>query len=326
MSRKTLKANAVTSILGGNENGAPQASAIPLIFDEWFHGDFRTSRPSSYSAATGSKFPDEYNRSFPEYRSDSEISIGFDTTNGRTISNWGAGIGRSTAPITLDDEKYNPFRDEPALNFDGSNNYLGATIKGPYTRKEKITIKSSDGTTIEGVRASVILGGSDKYLEKAKRNGWTLKKLYELSKQYYNQKLFFAYFLSTYFIHITTFYTFLDAIYMADGAKLVRLWDASVYPAHDLYVNGTRRGGNQFREGIEWTRSGNNHSAFARFGYEGNRPGYTPFDRWGSFGYKTFWNRGSGQHPIADFVAQGTKLSESQITKAKPAPLFPSGI
>lgn len=59
----------------------------------------------------------------------------------------------------------------------------------------------------------------------------------------------------------------------------------SVYPAHALYVGEIKQDQNVFREGIEWTVDGPilaNH-AFRSFAEDGNQPGATPFDKFGSW-------------------------------------------
>ncbi|MFC6734425.1 hypothetical protein [Haladaptatus sp. DYSN1] len=61
-----------------------------------------------------------------------------------------------------------------------------------------------------------------------------------------------------------------DVVVMADGARLVRVWEASVYPAHALYVGGILRDENEFDEGDEWVTQGpfSQHDAFNLFGAE----------------------------------------------------------
>ncbi|SFR36504.1 hypothetical protein [Halogeometricum limi] len=321
------KVNSVTSILGYNENGTPSNSAIPNVFDDWFHGDFRTARPQSLSSALGKKYPDEYNgKSFPNWRINSAIEVGFDSPNGRSIANndWAVSFGKSKqAKITLEGEKFNPFRDVPGLNFDGSENALTSNVKGPFTAKKKISIPDSDGNSVDGIRASSIYGGSDRYLTTAKKRGYTLKELFALTP---GGAIIAPLADSAFMIHVTTFYTFTDIIYMADGAKVVRLWDASKYPAHDLYVDETREDGNPFREGIEWVRRNGKHAAFEDFAFEGNTVGLTPFDRSGSFLYRQKMFKGKGSHPVGTFTDNGTIFRASTVANAKSQPLFPSGI
>ena len=314
------KANVVTSIFGYSENESPRNSAIPSIFDEWFHGDFRTNRPNDLSSALGSKTLEEYAQSFPNFRMNSVVEIGFDS-DGQTISDYevqttdpnDSTTSGGLSPITLEgasDEPSNPFRNE--YDYDGSQNYLDATVKGPHSDQTKITV---DG--IEGVRASLILGGSDPYLEKVKAEKETLHSLAGGGVPS---------FVSRYFFHVTTFYSFVDFVFMADGTKVARAWDASVYPAHALYVGETKRDQNLFREGIEWTVDGpvlQNH-AFSSFAEDGNQPGATPFDQGGSFLYKDLFRiLGDGDHPVMTHTESGSRLSAATVENDLSNPLFP---
>ena len=88
-------------------------------------------------------------------------------------------------------------------------------------------------------------------------------------------------------------------MFMADGTKLVRMWDTSRYPAHTLYMNGVKEGRNEFVQGIQWTTDEYlSNEAFENFGREEHVPGLTLFDQLGSLGYRG----GSDDHPVA--VAQ----------------------
>lgn len=316
------KVNTITSILGYSENGDPKASAIPLFFDDWFHGDFHPEKFESYSEAKDLKFPDEYGQGYPNWRMDTAIEIGFDSPDGTTIASgdWDASSGSSEqAEITLDDDTFNPFRDIAALDFDGPDDALEATIKGPYEISEKITVNG-----VDGVRASVIYGGSDDYLSTAKEKGETLASMLAP----YSPGLAISAAMSRYFAHVTTFYVFVEFVVMADGAKLARIWDASRYPSHDLYYDGNREIGNKFREGIEWVQEGSplEHSRFVSFGVEGNTPALTPFDQGGSLGYRQGWNKGAGLHPFTPFGLPGSIISALDIENKYPDPLFPTEI
>lgn len=43
--RKIKKVNSITSVSGYDENADGTDSDIPWVFDDWFYGDFKTSRP-----------------------------------------------------------------------------------------------------------------------------------------------------------------------------------------------------------------------------------------------------------------------------------------
>lgn len=331
MPTMTETANVVTSILGYDENEDLRSSAIPWLFDEWFHGDFDTDREQSLSDATGTKTLEEYTSSenpFPAWRINAAIEISFDTPDNQTVSNpqvqmtdpEDSSTPGGIAPVTLEgasDEPSNPFRD--VVDYDGSQNYLDATVKGPYTAgPEKVPPIGSNG--IEGYRASIILGGSDPYLQRLKEDGETLGSLLPGVK--------IPAMMSRYMAYVATFYSFLDFVYMADGTKLVRVWDASVYPAHALYVGGDKKRQNEFDEGDEWVAQGpfRKHDAFVRFGVEASFTFATPFDRSGSWGYKTSFGSGSGPHPVMDYGQNGTQITADEVRNTLSSPLFPGSL
>lgn len=329
MVTKTEKTNVVTSILGYNENENYRHSAIPIYMDEWFHGDFDTVREQSLTDGTGTKTLEEYDSSanpFPAFRINSAIEISFDTSDGQTISNPTAVMTDPSdsnspgglSPVTLEgasDEEANPFRNN--YDYDGTKNNLGATVKGPH--KEKKPVGPISG--IEGYRGSLILGGSDPYVDEAKSRG----ELYEILDTEDNP---FRSFVIAYGLATPSFYSFLDFIFMADGAKLARVWDASVYPAHALYVGEDKKRQNLFREGQEWTKDGllNEQSAFTKFVQDAQTVGYTPFDTFGSWRYEANFNetRAHGKHPVMNWGADGSEITADTVRNALPDPLFPS--
>ncbi|MFC6993815.1 hypothetical protein ACFQH3_20110 [Haladaptatus sp. GCM10025707] len=328
----TEEANVVTSIFGHNENSGdpndPTAtarnSAIPDFLDEGFHGDDRQSLPSTISTALGSKTLEEYTDPFPNFRINTAVEIGFDT-DGRTVLNGEydalyddpsmqnpssvssitreGGPGESTLFVTILD------------SLDGADNFLPANVKGPYTTDELVTVPDGSGGTVEGVRASIILGGNDPYIV-ALKDGYTLAQLFAG-----NIPLAVLLFWQ----NIPSFYAFLDVVVMADGTKVVRVWDASRYPAHALYVGGLWRDERPFREGIEWTRDGpvTQDTAFGEFVLDSRLLGRTPFETFGSLGYGDHFRSGHGDHPLLDFSDPGTILSIETLESTLSKPLFP---
>lgn len=323
------KANTITSIFGYDENGDTRRSAIPLFFDEWFHGDFRTNRPDDLSNALVEKSLEEYARQFPTYRINSVVEIGFDTSDGETISGYevqmtdpdDSATSGELAPITLEggsDEPDNPFRNR-FDHYDDSqdDDFLPASQKGPYTAiDDDFQITDSAGNAIDGVRASLIFGGSDAYLEKVKEDITDLTELV-------NHDV--AYTLALYFSNLPAFYTFIDFAFMADGAKAIRVWDASRYPAHALYLDDQKVGQNAFRENIEWTTNGAalENQAFNKFAIDGQIAGATPFGKGSIFGYEIGYSIGTGEHPVMRYTAPGDNLSGEIVADELPNPLFP---
>jgi hypothetical protein len=326
---KEAKANAVTTIHGYDENEDPRHSAIPLFLDDWFHGDFKTEWSSNLSSALGnSKFLEEYGEEFPEYRVNSVVEIGFDT-NGESISDYEVQItdpddsntSGGLSPVTLEggsDSPDNPFRNEwDYYDDDQDGDYLPAVQKGPHTKHlgpGEVTVGG-----VEGVRGSIIFGGSDKYLDRVKSD---LEAYTELTTATLNE-IFIKY-----IANLPAFYTFLDFAFMADGAKAVRVWDASRYPAHALYIDGEWEDENVFREGIEWTVDGpiGEHTAFESFARDGQVPGFTPFGQGGSFGYRNFYTSGSGNHPVMVHSEPGSTLAGETVQNELSDPMFPDDI
>jgi hypothetical protein len=115
---------------------------------------------------------------------------------------------------------------------------------------------------------------------------------------------------------------------MADGTKVVRIWDASAYPAHALYVGGTWVDENEFDEGDEWITQGpaSEHKAFTQFSKEAQFPGYTPFDQAGSFLYRRLISAGDSPYPIAEYLESGDSLDADSVTNSESTPQFPPNI
>jgi len=300
-------------------------SAIPWDFDEWFHGDFTEGWKSNRTDATSEKYLAEYDDYLPNYRIDTAVEIGFNT-NGDSISGTpevnmtepgNSNTPGDLAPITLEgelSEPKNPFRNRFDHYDDGQGQKLGATVKGPYTRVNK---NFSVGG-VEGVRASIILGGSDAYLQMLKADAAVT--LADLTNK--EIPIYITHFMT----HVATFYSFIDFAYMADGTKVVTVWDASVYPAHALYLGGEFRDENQFEKGVEWVETGWpwQHGSFFQFGLDAQNPYATPFDQGGALAYNDDSNssdnfrKGWGDHPVMASSQEGTTLSGQEGVFADP--------
>lgn len=273
--------------------------------------------------------PTRSSRGVPTVHLNSAAGIGFDTS-GNSISgtsevkdtdpkNADSSPG-SISPVTLEgesDEPGNVFRNE-LDHYDDSEpgQYLSGGAEGRYTKvNSNFTVPSSNGD-VEGVRASLILGAGDPYLAKAKSDGETLAALAGGAT---GNNLPAA---ALQFYHIIpTFYSWIDFAYMADGTKVVTVWDASVYPLHGLYVGGQWRDKNTFREGIEWDEQGpiSEHTAFITFGNEAaHHPPSTPFDAGGNFlyrdnfGLQPGFRTGFGDHPVMEYRKPGGTLDGNE--------------
>lgn len=325
--------NVLTRIPGRTENDDDTAdsiaeydnSAVPWPFDDWFHGDFTEGWKTNLGDARSTKFLDEYADPFPNFRMDTAIEIGIDT-DGDTVtasdvsmtdpgdSNNNLG---SLSEITLEgeyEEPHNPFRNEYD-HYDGSDQRIDPTIEGRYVDENH---NFSAGPGVEGVRASLILGTSDQYLNKVQKDNWSLGDFINGDVPLWIVK---------YMSQVPAFYSFIDFALMADGTRVVKVWDASVYPAHALYVGGTYKDENLFRKGIEWVETGWWHEAFKKFAHESHLPnGRTPFDSGGHFLYSsnfglTGFKSGFGDHPVMFDTDTGSTLlgTESEFQE----PFYP---
>lgn len=327
---ETGTANVVTSIFGYNENssetdGYARNSAIPVFLDEWFHGDNRQEPwPNDRSNTLGSKSLEEYSDSFPNFRIKTAVEIGFDTTDGQTISDYEVQMEdpnledpSTLSPITLEggsDEPYNPFRNEfDHYDDEYDGDYHPANAKGPLTTQDTVTVDNDAGDPVDGVRGSIILGGNDPYLVKLKTDAVPLD---DVTSEDVPRAV------NRYYDEIPSFYAFLDFVFMADGTKLVRVWDVSRYPGHALYVGGQYRDERSFQDGTEWTRDGIGQ-AFAAFATESLVPGLTPFGDPGAFGYEESFQLGFGKHPMMIHRQDGTNLLAATVEDELSEPLFP---
>jgi len=322
---ETSKVNAVTAIPGYSENsssgGKAANSAIPTFFDSYFHGDFRRQFPLDLSSGLGDKSLEEYDRTFPNFRVNTSVEIGFDT-DGQNISSFEVKMDgpSKSAPITLEGgpgEPDNPFRAQeqgnkyaPSLHFDGEKDFLKPDVKGPKTSQKRVSVEG-----VDGVRGSIIFGGSDEYLVRAKNLGIALAD-FAIGGIIPED-------LATYYVSLPAFYTFVDFVFMADGTKVTRVWDTSFYPAHALYVDGSRQDRTTFDEGEAWTRDGAN-SAFNIFAIESVIPGRTPFNNlFGSFVYKRKFQKGAGNNPAMLHRTSGSVLTFETVESNLSSPLFP---
>lgn len=310
------QAHVLTRIPGRSENddGSPDVveqydrSANPYVVDEWFHGDATEGWENDLQDARSTKYLTEYDDSLLNYRLDTAIEIGI-TTDGDTVTDSDVSMTDPDHPdttpggtsyVTLEgdpEEPKNMFRNE----FDHYDDPYGqkhpANIAGRYVAENHNF--RVDG--VDGVRASIIFGANDPYILKLREDVFSLFGYVDIDV---------AIEISRYIVQVPAFYAFIDFALMADGTKVVTVWDASRFPAHALYVAGTWQDENLFRKGIEWVEIGFNHSAFIEFGLDSYRPGVTPFDQGGHFLYEEpYFRDGAGKHPVMHFRDRGSVLT-----------------
>ena len=231
-------------------------------FDAWGTGDLILDEPPiDYDSATAMK-SDKYEEfpgdSFNRYRVRNEIHVEFETMGGETVE--GDSISISTdgegSKTVIEQEQINTLDvDEIGAYEDGGGYYFPSGGRPRYVDQRRVTL---DG--IEGVQVSTIYGG---YTQVAER-------VAELAGKYDDLKLLndvlgwefkaggeeiddvvdtlpdevesvvrpnFSKFVSM-LSAVPNIFTFVEFTVLADGREMVRVWDASKFPQHALYLDG----------------------------------------------------------------------------------------
>ena len=102
-----------------------------------------------------------------------------------------------------------------------------------------------------------------------------------------------------------TMYTFVDLVVMADGASLARVWDATPYPKHYLYVDGDKRDETAFEEGEHWEPREDTNRRFGQWVME-EQDAQAPFTppTWASPTSATSTSPRSGNRTAASLTAR----------------------
>ncbi|WP_435335870.1 hypothetical protein [Haloarchaeobius sp. TZWWS8] len=227
--------------------------AKPLL-DNWMAGDMIADKPALdlddalQPAAKVEEFPDqEFNR----YRINNHVDVSFDTTDGSIV--------RESIDISFDGHCSKSILEQEEIRGLDPEDVGGPVVDGGYKprywSKEIIEV---DGT--EAVRVSTIFGGYahygkaivNKFLEQdvleflVDTLGWELdgfgRDISDLPrfadrvvKEALNPLLSF--------LSVTpNIFTYLDLVVLADGRRFVRMWDASMFPKHALYLDRERVG------------------------------------------------------------------------------------
>jgi len=319
-----------------DDGGDALDSAMPDYWgkglDAWFLGDQRESLPMELDDALAARkrFPEYPGDEFRAYRLKNHLEVRFPSSDGRRIDDWDA------VTVTLDEHEPVWVCVEGELDH-GEDNAMRTLIHDPpsefwewFAGREKarahrirydgdvvertdgegyaprsedlnrVAMDGPDGGTVEGVRVSAIVGGQDTYVRK-------------LNELFYRDPVRFqAEFpdngpedAPSYVRTPPTVYTFLELVAMADGTTMARAWDASPYPLHVFYVNGTQpeagatngleRGTGQRPDGTveegNWLRNQEmNRERFVPWATQAYLPaGTEPFSPHSPLAYETNW-------------------------------------
>lgn len=339
------------------------ASAMPdhdgATLDAWFVADQTPRLPRDLSTALSiRKDPAEYDgEEFRQYRLRNHLSVTFPTGDGRTIEDWDAVRVESSEadppPYVLvegEPGEENALRDlieeapdvpEPEVQrvfdeLEGAEKLRAATTVyndcedgRPESRQtNRVTV---DG--VEGVRVTQVYGGADTYV-------LLLKEVYDALHERYdpvraNRK--FRRYTGVEFEAIPAFvvrpprmYTFLDLVVMADGARVVRVRDASPYPKHYCYLDGRQVDQTRFEEGEgldpvagtvrdgDWhPREDVNQGPFAEWVAQAHTSA-SPFGPAGPEGYE-----GGHGPPVMRRTEAGARLDGDRLRLATVGPQYP---
>lgn len=336
--RRSTSATTITLLPGRSEDSANGGdalnSAMPdydgKCLDAWFVADDVTDLPDDLQAVEEMrKHLPEYDVGLRQYRMKNRVELSFATPDGRTVAE------SSVSHETNADEEppYVGVEGQPGEEnvvrdiierddldwFDGRDK-LRADVEGKRFESGPVAAEI-DG--IEGVRASVVLGGSDTYIEIMR------EKFYELGPvKFLEVTGMDVEAVPAFIVQPPNMYTFLELAAMADGTSLARVWDVSRYPKHYLYADGTKRDETEFEPGSrlsggEWRPNENVNERFGQWSFE-EQDLRTPFAPHTRRGYEEFFDHPTafGDHPAMTHGEDGDELAAETVA-VRTEPLFP---
>ena len=338
MTERSTSATTITLLPGHSEDsangGGALNSAMPdysgKCLDAWFVADQVTDLPDDLREVLEMrKHLPEYDEGLRQYRMKNRVELSFGTPDGRTV-------GESSVSVKTNANEKPPFvgvegqsgeenlvrdiieRDD--LDWFGGKTKLRADVAGK--RFESGAVRAEiDG--VEGVRASVLLGGSDTYIEIMR------EKFYELGPvEFLEVTGMGVEVVPAFIVQPPTMYTFLELAAMADGTTLARVWDASRYPKHYLYVDETKRDETEFAEGSrasggEWRPNENANERFSQWTLE-EQDFRSPFSPHTKSAYEQYLDyvTSFGPHPAMTYGEDGEELTADELAR-RTTPLFP---
>ncbi|UPW01753.1 hypothetical protein M0R88_06530 [Halorussus gelatinilyticus] len=338
MVERAASATTVTLLPGHSEDSANGGddldSAMPdyggKCLDAWFVADQVTDLPDDLREVEEMrKHLPEYDEGLRQYRLKNQIELSFSTDDGRTVVDSSVTLGTNANEkppyVAVEGQRgeQNLVREiieRDDLDWFGGKSKLRADVEGK--RFESGAVREEVGG-VEGVRASVLLGGSDTYIEIMR------EKFYELGPvEFLETTGMDVETVPAFVVQPPNMYTFLELAAMADGTTLVRVWDASRYPKHYLYADERKRDETDFEEGSrlsggEWRQNENANERFGQWALE-EQDLRSPFSPRAKSGYEQYLDHATsfGPHPAMTHGEGGEELTASEVSRVLP-PLFP---
>ncbi|WP_137284117.1 hypothetical protein [Halorussus salinisoli] len=338
MVERSTSATTITLLPGGSEDSANGGddldSAMPdyggKSLDAWFVADQVTDLPDDLAEVEEMrKHLPEYDEGLRQYRLKNRIELSFSTRDGQSVVDSSVQFGTNAdekppyVGVEGQQGEENVVRDIIERDdldwFDGKSK-LRADVEDKRFESEAVR-EEVDG--VEGVRASVVLGGSDTYVEIMR------EKFYELGPvEFLETTGMDVETVPAFVVQPPNMYTFLELAVMADGTTLARVWDASRYPKHYLYVEADKRDETEFEPGSrlsggEWRENENVNERFGQWTLE-EQDLRSPFSPHTRSGYEQYLDHATsfGPHPTMTYGEDGDELAASEVA-LRLAPLFP---
>lgn len=301
---------------GGDElnSALPHISDTAPVIDDWFHGDFRTELEDDLDDAT---FPDKELEEFPDasfkhVRFENQVEVEFTVDDDGSIDPASVSVDANddTSFITLEGEG-NPLR-APGVN---DLLFGGDDVKPATPRPRYVSWELTEVDGVDAVRVSTIWGAFDPYVE--------------IMLEYVadNSMILLAWLLgvplagqAAAFISTTpTIYTWNELTVTAEGARLARVWDASRFPGHAGYLEGTKRDEVPFEQGVHWEPQERFNGRFNTWVAEEQTHAIVPYES-PHVAYLSLFDDGAGPHPVMAYGTDedGDPLSESQVLARLP--------
>ena len=332
MTRRRTDATTLTLLPGHSEDtpgdGHKLDSAMPDYWDKsldaWFIADQVTDLPDDLRDALEMRrrLP-EYDEPLRQYRVRNTVDVAFTTPDGRTVIDetvrvrTNADEPPSYVAIEGQTGEVNVVRDIVERDdihwFDDR-----AKLRADTDRFESGAVRETV-RSVEGVRASVLTGGRDEFIVRMKEKFDELGPAEFLERTGMDVEA-----VPAFIVEPPTMYTFVDLVVMADGASLARVWDATPYPKHYLYVDGDKRDETAFEEGEHWEPRENTNRRFGQWVRE-EQDAQAPVTPHVGVAYERYLDVATVWEPYRGLShgEDGETLSARDLAVAMPTPLFP---